>query len=282
MKKVNLLIFALVVIISILAATIYLRRTPVTEETVQQSAPPTIEKPEKQAIVHYPVPVPATVEEPAEAAAPEKLPPPAAPTPVLPAKLPPVEQSDQSIEDALANLKLKKSLFNLILLENFIQRLVTTIDNLPEKRLPRAHLPLIPPKGRFIIAGTEQAPQTSQRNQSRYDAHIQLLESLDQQLVVKVYVYFYPLFQTAFEQLGYKNAYFNDRLVFVIDHLLETPDPAEPLLLAQPSVLYTYADPLLEKLSSGQKTLLRIGPQHRQKVLTILQSYREQLVNLRP
>lgn len=278
MKKINLLILTLVILISVLAMIMFLQQTPVPEEPVRQATKALQEKPTKQAIVHYPVPV----EEQPEELKPEKPEQVAAPVPVLPGELPPVEQSDKSIKEALANLNLKKPLFKLLLLENFIQRLVTSIDNLPEERLPRAHLPLLPPKGRFITSGTIESPQTSSRNQFRYNDHIQLLTALNQDLVIKIYVYFYPLFQTAYDQLGYRNAYFNDRLVFVIDHLLETPHPAEPILLTQPSVLYKYADPLLEKLSSGQKVLLRIGPDHRQKVMTILKTYRDRLVNLRP
>ncbi len=108
------------------------------------------------------------------------------------------------------------------------------------------------------------------------------MESIDQNLAIKIYTYFYPLFQTAYEQLGYKNAYFNDRLVYVIDHLLETPNPPDPLLLAQPAVLYTYADPSLENLSSGQKILLRIGQHKRLRTLKILESYRSNLTDLHP
>jgi len=98
---------------------------------------------------------------------------------------------------------------------------------------------------------------------------------------MKIYAHFYPLFQTAYEQLGYKNAYFNDRLVYVIGHLLETPNLPDPILLAQPAVLYTYADPLLEKRSAGQKILLRFGQEQRTKALTLLQSYKKKLTNLK-
>jgi hypothetical protein len=283
MKKANLLIFVLLVIISILALSMYLQQKPVPEPVPQQATQPPPETPPKNPIVHYPVPVPQQVEPAAEPALPIEEPQPQeVVAPVLPKQLPPVEKSDQSIEQALANLTLKKSIFELILLEGFIQRFVSTIDNLPETKLPRAHLPVVPPKGRFIVSGTEQAPQTSKRNHSRYAAHVQLLESLDQDLTLKIYVHFYPLFQKAFQQLGYKNAYFNDRLVFVIDHLLETPEVAEPIPLAQPAILYIYTDPLLEKLSAGQKTLLRLGPEHRKKVKSILQAYRDRLISLQP
>ncbi|MGH6612302.1 MAG: DUF3014 domain-containing protein, partial [Burkholderiaceae bacterium] len=63
-----------------------------------------------------------------------------------------------------------------------------------------------------------------------------------------------------YQELGYPNGYFNDRLVQVIDHLLATPDVKAPVALVQPKVLYRYADPQIEALSSGQKAMIRIGP----------------------
>ena len=278
MNKINLLIIALAIIISILALTIFFQKSFVTEEPVSQPVQTPQLQPEKKSIVHYPVPSQPQVElpEPEQEEQQEVT----TTVPELPEKLPPVQQSDESIQQALGNLKIKKSLFSLILQENFIQRLVVTIDNLPEKRLPRAHLPLMPPTGRYIVSGTTEAPQTSRRNRPRYEEHIELLEALNPEFVVKIYVHFYPLFQTAYQQLGYKNAYFNDRLVNVIDHLLETPSPPEPVQLSQPLVLYVYADPLLENLSAGQKILLRIGPEYRDKVKKILKKYRDKLANL--
>ena len=46
----------------------------------------------------------------------------------------------------------------------------------------------------------------------------------------------------------------------VIDHLLATPDVPAPVALAQPKVLYEFADPALEQLSAGQKIMIRMGP----------------------
>ncbi len=46
----------------------------------------------------------------------------------------------------------------------------------------------------------------------------------------------------------------------MIDHLLATPTVKTPIALVQPKVLYRYADPELEALSSGQKAMIRVGP----------------------
>jgi hypothetical protein len=79
---------------------------------------------------------------------------------------------------------------------------------------------------------------------------------------VAAYVRLYPYFQQAYRELGYPGAYFNDRLVEVLDHLLAAPLPAPPIALAQPHVLYTYADPELEARSAGQKILMRMGAEN--------------------
>ncbi len=281
MKKTNLLIFILLLLIIAVGLSIYFRYDPVTQETSVTAEPAPPPQPVKKPIVHYPVPEPQPSiapqpqpgEETAEAA--EK-------TLALPESLPPVQDSDQSIHQALEGLFSGKSLSNLLLLDNFIQKLVATIDNLPEKRLPRAHLPIKPPGGKFIVSGTKEEPQTSSRNNKRYAGYVALLETIDQELAVKIYIHFYPLFQQAYEQLGYRNAYFNDRLVYVLNHLLETPNPPDPILLAQPAVLYTYADPLLENRSAGQKILLRIGQEQRSRLFKILDGYRQKLTRLHP
>lgn len=280
MKKTNLIIFILIILLSALGLSIYLKSRPAPEHNIEDIQPTVPTEPIKKSIVHYPVPEPVAVQPatPAEQntlkTQPVDLP--------LPKNLPTVQDSDQSIQEALKSLISGQTIYQLLYPENFIQKFVATIDNLPEKRLARALLPIKAPGGKFLVTGTSAAPQISSRNYARYNDYLDLMESIDQNLALKVYSYFYPLFQAAYEQLGYKNAYFNDRLVYVIDHLLETPNPPDPLQLAQPAVLYTYADPSLESLSFGQKSLLRMGQDKRLKILIILESYRKKLTNIHP
>ena len=81
---------------------------------------------------------------------------------------------------------------------------------------------------------------------------VSVVRQLDMQRVADTYFHFYPLFQSAYQDLGYPNGYFNDRLVQVIDSLLATPEPSGPIELTRPNVLYTYADPKLEALPAGR------------------------------
>jgi hypothetical protein len=83
--------------------------------------------------------------------------------------------------------------------------------------------------------------------------------TIDSAKLVETYRYFYPLFQRAYQEIGYPRANFNDRLVVAIDDLLAAPEPKAPILLTQPRVLFEYADPDLERRSAGQKIMIRIG-----------------------
>jgi len=107
-------------------------------------------------------------------------------------------------------------------------------------------------------------------NFDRYDSLVYLLQTADLELVVATYRRFYPLLQESYRRLGYPKGYFNDRVVEVIDHLLMTPEPDEPIRLVRPHVLYEFADAELEALSSGQKLMLRMGSDHTATVKQVL------------
>jgi DUF3014 family protein len=87
----------------------------------------------------------------------------------------------------------------------------------------------------------------------------------------------YPLFQQAYQELGYPKKYFNDRLVQVIDHMLATPSIKEPVALVRPKVLYEFEDPELEDLSAGQKIMIRIGPENAAAMKAKLREIRQEL-----
>jgi hypothetical protein len=111
---------------------------------------------------------------------------------------------------------------------------------------------------------------------------LRLADAVPTDALVAVYARFYPLFQQQYEKLGYPGKYFNDRAVEVIDHLLATPAVQEPLLLLQPRVLYVFADPKLESLSAGQKIILRMGRENREKLKSKLREIRQALTSMTP
>ena len=147
-----------------------------------------------------------------------------------------------------------------------IRRFVATIDNLPRNKVAEQMRPIKPLGGETATVANGDTITLSPENSARYAAVMKLVQGSDPKQLGQLYIHYYPLFQQAYEDLGYPAQYFNDRLVASIDHLLAAPEPSAPPRLTQPKVLYEFADPALEALPSGQKILLRMGPENAARV----------------
>ena len=193
-------------------------------------------------------------------------------------ELPPLAESDSYFALALVDL-FGPELEPLLADEALIDKTVATVDNLTRGRVAEKIRPLGRLPGNFVVtAAGENGPfYLSADNYARYDALVNMLAGADLDELVATYRRFYPLLQEAFAQLGYPDGYFNDRVVAVIDHLLATPEPEEPIRLVQPHVLYEFADPELEALSGGQKLLIRMGPDHISRVKAVLSEVRTRI-----
>lgn len=196
-----------------------------------------------------------------------------------PAKpLPALADSDDAIQESLSRLFDVQRLGELLIFKGFINRVVVTVDNLPRTKLPEQQLPSNPPHGKFLVKKESGgATAIDPENYKRYTKYVQLLEATDSRKIAAVYFHFYPLFQEAYSDLGYKSAYFNDRLIEAIDDLLATPQVKDPVKLVQPSVFYKYADPRLEGLSAGERLMIRIGDDNAARVKIKLRELRNAL-----
>jgi hypothetical protein len=203
-------------------------------------------------------------------------PPSAAPTP-----LPPLNDSDPAIKDALGEA-LGNDALQYLVPESIVRHLVVTIDNLTRQKAPAAKRPTASPGGPFLTEGDELHATLDPKNYARYQPMVNAVRKLDMQRVADVYLRFYPLFQGAYQDLGYPNGYFNDRLVAVIDSLLAAPAPAGPIELTRPNVTYVFADPTLEALPAGQKLLIRMGPDNAAVIKAKLKELRAILSAGRP
>ncbi len=182
-------------------------------------------------------------------------------TPASSAPLPALGDSDPLIRDALAAATGKDAMQYLVP-ESIVRHIVVTIDNLPRQKVSAAKRPTVAVPGTFLAQGDELHATIDPKNYARYEPMVSVVRKLDMKQVADVYLRFYPLFQGAYQDLGYPTGYFNDRLVQVIDSLLATPQIDGPIQLTRPNVLYTFADPTLETRPAGQKLLLRMGPEN--------------------
>ena len=256
---------AIIVTVAVIAAIVLAWRALHAPEPVSAPAPaPQAAAPEA------PAPAETTPKHPIEAAA---VTPPAAESTPLPA----VADSDPSLQDALASLFAGIPLDRVFHLQEIVPRFVATIDNLPRQTVAQAKMSVNPVGGGVVTTQADGKILLRADNAERYAGYIRLMEQADTQKLVQTYVRFYPLFQKAYQDLGYPNGYFNDRLVAVIDHLLAAPDVPAPVALTQPKVLYEFADPALERLSAGQKMMIRVGPVNESRVKAKLRDIRRAL-----
>jgi hypothetical protein len=189
----------------------------------------------------------------------------------------------------LAELLGQAAVLRFVQTEDFSRRLVVTVDNLARAHAPPRLWPVNPTPGRFSVSGNGELRNIAVENTGRYMPLVSLISAVDARQAAALYVRMYPQLQKAYEDLGYPGRYFNDRVVEVIDHLLETPEPpaAGPLMQltevkgsvpsTQPWLRYEFADPDLQSLSSGQRILLRVGPTHRQALKAKLVELRKLL-----
>lgn len=248
--------FAAIAVVALAAALAWRTfHTPAPTPTAEPAAPPAASAAPAAAPAHYPI-------EAAKPSAAESAP------------LPDIADSDAPLQDLMASIFAGAPLDRIFHLEQIVPRFVATIDNLPRQTVALSRMSVNP------IGGNVETTQADGRillradNAARYDTYVRVMDQADTAKLVDAYVRYYPLFQKAYEDLGYPHGYFNDRLVEVIDHLLATPEVAAPIALAQPKVLYEFADPSLEQRSAGQKILMRMGPVNEAHVKAKLRAIR--------
>lgn len=252
-----------VVGVLVLAAAIALFYFQRASPKVEPPPPPQLQ-PEAQPAA--PVPEPAVQQ-------PEPEPQPEAPAVPLPS----LNESDAAIQDALSGLVGRESLSQFLVPTDVIRHIVATVDNLPREKVAVRLWPILPTAGKFLTSGQEGNRTLNPDNYPRYAPIVRLVAAVDMKRLASVYLRYYPLFQQAYVELGYPSKQFNGRLLEVIDHLLAVPDVRGPVKLVQPAVYFKFADPKLESLSAGQKTLIRLGPDNAAIIKVKLREFRNEI-----
>lgn len=210
--------------------------------------------------------------------------------------LPPLAESDTLVAELLGEVLGAGAVSSQLQTESFARRVVATVDSLTQAHAPVRVWPVHPTPQRFLVDGEAATLAASPANEKRYAAALTFAEAVPMDAAVVLYARLYPLFQQAYEELGYPNRYFNDRLVAVLDHLLQAPEPKGPLQLKltkvqsgegaggqapmpdpRPWLRYEFADPALQALSSGQKIMVRMGPANEARAKAVLRELRKRI-----
>jgi hypothetical protein len=193
------------------------------------------------------------------------------------APLPALDHSDGMVRDALTTLS-GKQLDALLSGKALIPRIVATINALPDAKLSPQMVPVHSPRGAFAVTQNKGGTIMATANAHRYDRYVEPFLAVDNNALVTWYVRNYPLFEEAWKQLGIPQKHFNDRLITVIDLLLATPTPDKPPQLVAENGNYVFANPQLERLSAGQKIMLRLDAKQENQVKAKLTALRAMLV----
>lgn len=196
---------------------------------------------------------------------------------VIEAPLPPLAESDALVRATLEALWGPEAVGRFLVSDDLVSRFVATIDNLPNPKLALKLRPMQPLEGSALARRESSRMVLGEEHFARYAPLVSLVEATSADQLEVLYLRFHPLLQQAYEDLGYPGHSFEDRLVEVIDHLLETPEVPGPIAVVRPKVYYEFADPAIEERSAGQKLLIRMGPRNAAIVKRRLRALRERL-----
>ncbi|TJY64988.1 DUF3014 domain-containing protein [Sinimarinibacterium sp. CAU 1509] len=197
------------------------------------------------------------------------------------APLPALDDSDAALRAAAVEALGEQPVEAFLIPQQIVRRLVATINSLDAEPVPMRVRSVPPIPEAFAVQRSGKRITLDPANADRYEAFVSAMQAADTATLVAVYRRYYPLFQKAYEQLGFPGLYFNDRVIAIIDHLLSTPQIDGPIELTQPKVMFLYADPTLERRSCGQKLLIRLGADNAAAVKDKLSEIRTLLARAR-
>ena len=219
-----------------------------------------------------PAPPPTIVPEPEpELADPlENTPAPTPETPVIeeapvpaPAQdpLPKLDESDDDIRDAVADIPLGNAGQQYLMSSNLIERGTSVVYLLAQGEVPYKLLPIARPKEAFPIADDGTQVTVSAEGFARYDALAQWLMSLDVEALAAALARFTPLFREAWSYYGEEAEAFDFAVISALDMIASTPDvDLAGARLVRKEAVWLYEDPAIEGLPAIQKQVLRMGP----------------------
>jgi len=188
---------------------------------------------------------------------------------VEPAKaLPQLNDSDLSVKTQLSQYFAKQTL-KLVVQDDMIRRFVVYVDNIGKGKIAKKHSPIIEPQNSFTVVEGDIltiAPQSYER----YTPFVELFTSMTPQQAVNFYKEYKPLFNEAYEEIGYQERDFDEAVFDAIDMVLTTPIVTGNVPLLSESVVYKYAYSEWEQLPEAQKQLLRMGAKNVRKVKSAL------------
>lgn len=163
---------------------------------------------------------------------------------------------------------------------DIIRNIVVFVDNFSRGDLLLKFSPVAKPSGFFEVTNQHGITYISDDSYQRYNRYADAVAAIDVDKFIELYTLLSPLFDAAYQEIGYPKGIFSTTFESAITHLLETPIIAYQLEVTSPSVMYRYADENLEALPDTQKLMLRMGPDNLQIIKAKLEQIKDELQRL--
>ncbi|MGH8557035.1 MAG: DUF3014 domain-containing protein [Methylococcales bacterium] len=189
-------------------------------------------------------------------------------------QLPLLAESDAFAQGQLASLSDTREYGRWIGVKHLIPIIAMVTDNISRGAIPTAPIRHLTPKGKFSVL--EESPDRylmDPKTYHRYNICADTLESIDLPAALRIFRILQPLFDSAYQELGYPEGDFEPVLRKAIKHLLAAPVLSGEVALVHPSVMYRFADPKIESLSRAQKQLIRMGPRNTRIIQSVLRGF---------
>ena len=191
--------------------------------------------------------------------------------------LPPLAESDDFVEQKTLAVTNGMAVAPLLIKKDMARQFVVFVDNLAQGELTRKVSPMKGPDDKFAAIDIANKVYLNPDSFHRYDLYADMLSKLNGEELATTYAQLSPLFEEAFDELGYGDLKFEARLQAAIKTMLAAPIIEDPIELTSVSVNYKFVDPKLEALPSAQKLLIRMGPENSRKVKAALRKLEAEL-----
>jgi hypothetical protein len=179
--------------------------------------------------------------------------------------LPSLEGSDATIRGRAAALSSDPAFAAWLKNEDLLPRFAAAANMIAQGKVPKDALAFMAPRGKFVARKSKGGYVASPASYARYDLIAKAIVSIDAAAAAKVFNDLKPLFEAAYRGLG-ETGDVRDAVVRAAQELLSAPIPASAPSLKEKGIGYAYVDDALERLSSAQKQLLRMGPNNQAAV----------------
>jgi hypothetical protein len=187
--------------------------------------------------------------------------------------VPQLEASDDFVRALVRQLSQKPEWAEWLASGNLVRSFVVAVDKVAVGSSPAKDLKPAAPRDKFKTIGSGRTLRIDPCSYDRYNGIANVVDAIDPDGAARAYRRLRPLMQQAFDELGYANLSFDDRLARALGLLVDVPVQESDVMLKATSVTFQFADPELEDLSPAQKHMLRMGPHNMRLVQAKMRAF---------